>query len=54
MKVYQQKWIDRLIKTKSQLTLYRICVEIIKDDTGHTDMLAQVLAKSIISVIYKR
>ena len=53
MKVYQERWTARLQKVSSTKTLYRICLEIIRDDTGHTDMLAQVLANTVVKVIRK-
>ncbi len=51
MKVYQELWCRRLVKIDSWKYLYRLCREIEKDDTGHTDALPQLLAIKIVMLL---
>jgi hypothetical protein len=48
MKVYQERWAEKLRTCKSNFTLIKTCLQILKDDTGHTDELATALASAII------
>jgi hypothetical protein len=48
MKVYQQIWCDKLIAAKDLDELNKVCEEISDDDTGGTDLLAQLLAIAIL------
>ena len=49
MKVYQQIWILLLEKAQTTSDVLKVCKEIVADDTGATDQLSQLLAKTILA-----
>lgn len=50
MKAYQSKWFEKLnrCKTADDKIVIKVCKEMVADDTGDTDQLAQILAKLIL------
>jgi hypothetical protein len=54
VKVYQEKWYQRLLKAEKANNIkpvYAVCLKIVKDDTGGTDLIASLLAKIIIKML---
>jgi hypothetical protein len=48
MRVYQKKWCDKIQESKDLDQLKKVCDEISEDDTGGTDLLAQLLAIAVL------
>ena len=51
LKAYQNNWWVDLVYKNNENDLERVCLEIIADDTGHTDKLTQRLAKEILTLL---
>lgn len=54
MKVYQERWCDRLETATTADEVLKVVEEIVEDDTGGCDLLASMLAGAIMrSTLYE-
>ena len=48
LKVFQETWLDAIVRSENMEQIKAVCQEIYDDDTGDTDELCQALAKIIL------
>jgi len=53
MKVYQERWLQRLYNAKRRRQVVAVCKQINADDTGGTDALTQVIAREYLNLEVK-
>lgn len=51
MKVYQEKWAERLMEGDTAANAREVCQEILADDTGGTDILSTTLARQVLLLL---
>ena len=51
MKVYQDRWLQKLLSASSKEEVTAVCKKIVSDDTGNTNALTQTLAKEYLKLI---
>ena len=53
MKVYQERWFNRLLAATRRRQVIAVCKQVSADDTGHTDALTQALAREYLKLAAK-